>query len=133
MASLLVIEDIPAVLISLRIVLQGGGHQVTTVSNGDQALALLREGASFDMVITDIWMPGTSGTTVIREGRALSPRSLFLAITGGDPNGPAGTARPGDTDFGADGVLFKPFEKQELLATVAGLLDGKAEQAAADA
>jgi len=106
------------VLISLRIVLEGGGHQVTAVGSGERALALLRDGMHFDVVVTDIWMPGMSGMTVIREGRNLAPRTRFLAITGGDPNGPVGSTRLEDVDFGADGVLFKPFEKQNLLQMV---------------
>jgi two-component system chemotaxis response regulator CheY len=118
MASILVIEDVPAVLISLRIVLEGGGHQVTAVGSGERALALLRGGSQFDVVVTDIWMPGMSGTTVIHDGRALAPRTRFLAITGGDPNGPVGSTRLEEADFGADGVLLKPFEKQNLLQMV---------------
>ncbi len=121
MASILLIDDVPAVLISLRIVLQGSGHKVTTVRDGDSGLDLLRT-QKFDMVITDIWMPGSSGTTVISEGRRLAPRTRFMAITGGDPNGPSDAVRLADSDFGADRVLLKPFEKSDLLAAVDGLL-----------
>ncbi len=121
MATILVIEDVAAVLMSLRIVLQGAGHKVTGAADGTQGIGLLRS-ATFDLVITDIWMPGSSGTDVIREGRKGSPRTRFLAITGGDPNG---TGQPEDSrtnNFGADGVLFKPFEKEALLSTVSKLL-----------
>jgi two-component system chemotaxis response regulator CheY len=121
MASILVIDDVPAVLLSLRIVLQGCGHQVTGAENGTRGLALLQS-TPFDLVITDIWMPGASGTEVIREGRNLSPRTRFLAITGGDPN----VSDPQDglvrQDFGADRVLLKPFEKGELLSAVSQVL-----------
>jgi two-component system chemotaxis response regulator CheY len=119
--SILIIEDVPAVLLSLRIVLQGAGHHITSAHNGDQGIKLLRE-AAFDLVITDIWMPGSNGTDVIREGKARSPRTRFLAITGGDPNSGESrdTLRP--QDFGADQVLLKPFEKVALLNAVSGLL-----------
>jgi CheY-like chemotaxis protein len=121
MATILVIEDVPAVLLSLRIVLQGAPHRVTGAANGVLGLGLLKD-TTFDLVITDIWMPGSSGKDVIREGRQRSPRTRFLAITDGDPNG---TAMPDDLrghDFGADQVLLKPFEKATLLRTVAQLL-----------
>jgi CheY-like chemotaxis protein len=121
MASILLIDDVPAVLLSLRIVLQGGGYQVTAAGDGERGLALLHS-QQFDVVITDIWMPGSSGTAVISEGRRLSPRTRFIAMTGGDPNGPADAAHLPDSDFGADCVLLKPFEKSDLLAAVAGLL-----------
>jgi two-component system chemotaxis response regulator CheY len=121
MASILLIDDVPAVLISLRIVLQGSGHHVTTVRDGDAGLNLLHT-QKFDMVITDIWMPGSSGTTVISEGRRLAPQTRFMAISGGDPNGPNDAAGLADSNFGADCVLLKPFEKSDLLAAVNGLL-----------
>ena len=73
MASGLLIDDVPAVLIGLRIVTQGTGHQATTVRDGDAHVDLLRT-QKFDMVITDIRMPGSSATTVISEGRRPAPR-----------------------------------------------------------
>ena len=122
MASILVIDDIPTVLLSLRIVLEGNGHQVTGAANGTLGLDLLKS-SDFDLVITDIWMPGSSGTDVIRVGRELSPRTRFLAITGGDPNSLAPREALGRQDFGADRVLLKPFEKEELLNAVSQVLE----------
>jgi len=121
MAAILLIEDVSAVLMSLKIVLEGSGHKVTCAQNGEQGLKLFRE-APFDLVITDIWMPASNGTEVIREGRVLSPRTRFLAITGGDPNNPGSWDGLRHEVFGADQVLLKPFEKQELLNAVAQLL-----------
>jgi two-component system chemotaxis response regulator CheY len=121
MARILVIDDVSAVLLSLRIVLQGCGHQVTGAENGARGLALLKSEA-FDLVITDIWMPGASGTDVIREGRKVSPGTRFLAITGGDPNLSGSRDAPRQQDFGADAVLLKPFEKEELLRAVTLLM-----------
>ena len=125
MAAILVVEDVPAVLMSLKIVLEGDGHEVTSAQNGEQGLKLLTD-TSFDLVITDIWMPASNGTEVIHEGRARSPRTRFLAITGGDPNnrGPQNALR--QQDFGADQVLMKPFEKHELLNAVSSVLQGVA-------
>ncbi len=121
MANILIIEDAPAVMLSLKIVLEGAGHQVTMAADGAAGLRKLDE-AAFDMVITDIWMPVLNGAEVIREGKQRSPRTRFLAITGGSPNGPMrdGTLRP--HEFNADGVLQKPFEKKDLLDTVSQLL-----------
>src|SRR5450756_2098184 len=111
MAAILVIEDVPAVLTSLKIVLEGNGHRVTSAQNGEQGLKLLSD-TPFDLVITDIWMPVSNGTEAIREGRARSPRTRFLAITGGDPNSRGSRDALRQQDFGADHVLLKPFEKQ---------------------
>jgi two-component system chemotaxis response regulator CheY len=121
MASILVIEDVAAVLFSLRIVLEGDGHKVTSAQNGEQGLKLLKD-APFDLVITDIWMPGSSGIEVIREARKRSPKTRFLAITGGDPNSRGSRDALRQQNFGADQVLLKPFEKRELLNAVSLLL-----------
>lgn len=110
---------------SLRIVLEGGGHKVTSAQNGEQGLKLLTD-TPFDLVITDIWMPGSSGVEVMREGRARSPKTRFLAITGGDPNSRGSRDALRQQNFGADQVLLKPFEKQELLNMVSLLLQDAA-------
>lgn len=127
MATILVIEDIPSVMLSLRIVLEGGGHTVLCATNGTEGLSLLRRGG-IDLVITDIWMPGTLGSTVIAEGRNVAPHVGFMAITGGAPNGsitPDFLVHQG-VDFGADRVLFKPFQRDELIAAVTELLPASA-------
>lgn len=120
MARVLVIEDIPAVLFSLRMVLEGGGHTVTVAADGTRGLALLRE-HGFDVVVTDIWMPGKDGATLIAEGRRVAPDTSFLAITGGAPNGSVPPEQLRGESFGADRVLFKPFERDEILAAVGEL------------
>ena len=125
MAAILVIEDVPAVLMSLKIVLEGNGHKVTSAQNGEQGLKLLKD-TPCDLVITDIWMPVSNGTEVIREGRARSPKTRFLAITGGDPNSRSSRDALRRQDFGADQVLLKPFEKQQLLNAVSSILQGAA-------
>lgn len=120
MARILVIEDIPSVMFSLRMVLEGQGHTVATAGDGAEGLDRLnREG--FDVVVTDIWMPGKDGAAVIREGRVAAPNTRFLAITGGSPNGAAGTGPLRQEDFGADRILFKPFERQELIGAIDAL------------
>lgn len=127
MASILIIEDIPSVMLSLRVVLEGSGHTVLCADNGDDGLTLLRR-SHVDLVITDIWMPGKLGSAVIAEGRRLDPDTRFLAITGGAPNGsvtPQHLAREG-ADFGADRVLFKPFQRHELIAAVTELMPAPA-------
>ena len=121
MAKILVIEDMPSVLMSLHKNLAGSGHEVTSATEGITGLRLIGE-TLFDLVVTDIWMPGLNGIDVISRGRALRPGTRFLAITGGDPEGRAPAGISGGKDFGADGVLFKPFLYAVLLASVASLL-----------
>jgi len=121
MAKILVIEDTPCVLMSLHTCLAGSGHEVTCATDGITGLRLIIE-TMFDLVVTDIWMPGLNGMDVISRGRTRWPGTRFLAITGGDPDGGAPATITGVENFGADGVLFKPFVRAVLLAAVAALL-----------
>ncbi len=124
MASILVVEDVPAVLVSMRIVLEGRGHTVTGAADGTAGLKMLEAG-TYDLVVTDIWMPGSSGSDVIRSGRARAPKTRFLAITGGDPNVDMSRETLQQQDFGADRVLLKPFKKEDFLSAVEELLQGR--------
>lgn len=121
MARILLIEDVTAVLLSIRIIVTGAGHEVVCAPDGRQGLERLAAQA-FDLVISDIWMPGLGGADVIAQGRKMAPRTKFLAITGGDPNVSVPAAEPSAAKFGADAVLFKPFEKAELLRAIAAVL-----------
>ncbi len=115
------IDDVPAVLISVKIVLQGAGHKVTSAGTGALGLDLPKV-SIFDLVITDIWMSGLGGQDVIREGRIQSPTTRFMAITGGDRNLSDHLDQVRGEDYGADLVLSKPFEKAQLLDAVSRVL-----------
>jgi YesN/AraC family two-component response regulator len=93
--------------------------------DGTAGLAAIDRG-NFDLVITDIWMPGTSGARIVRNGREKLPNTRFLVITGGDPS--SRTPEDGGRleSFGADELLLKPFEKDELILAVSRLLDAAA-------
>jgi CheY-like chemotaxis protein len=129
LARILVIEDVAAVLLSIRIIVAGAGHEVTCAADGKQGLRLLAA-QPFDLVISDIWMPVLSGKEVIAQGRKLAPGAKFLAITGGNPNSGAPPERDdpilgssgAGSNIGADAVLYKPFEKADLLGAIKTLL-----------
>lgn len=59
------------------------GFDVTQASEGDEALAILREGRTFDLLFTDIRMPGaTDGWRLAREARAIIPGLRVIYATG---------------------------------------------------
>src|SRR5690349_8023285 len=93
---------------------------VTAVETGDQAMAVLRGGARFDLLFTDVLMPGElSGIQLAREARRLDP-TLKVLCTTGYPLTDAETR-------GCDLFLAKPFTVGVLVEAVAKLLacDGK--------
>jgi CheY-like chemotaxis protein len=120
-AQILVIDDDPLVRISVRAVLEGAGHSVTDADNGRSGLVQFKA-SRFDAVITDIIMPDMEGIETIRAIRALDPKVPVLAMSGGGRAGSADVLKSARA-LGADHVLHKPFEEDELLAALAVAMD----------
>jgi CheY-like chemotaxis protein len=116
MARILLVDDEPALVRSLRRRLEHHDHEVVTAENGIGALTHLTEGG-FDLIVLDMNMPGMDGVEVLRSLRGARHRVPVLAMTGGGMvTGELllTTARA----LGAVGTLDKPFEGEEFLAEV---------------
>jgi CheY-like chemotaxis protein/anti-sigma regulatory factor (Ser/Thr protein kinase) len=122
----LVVEDNADTLFFLKTLLEKD-YNIETVTAGDEALAMAREGlrtrpeAPYDLVLTDIHLgPGLSGTGVLRKLRQEPAYQdvPFLALTA--------YALPGDQgeflQAGFDAYLAKPFTAEELLDALAQIL-----------
>src|SRR5260221_10337505 len=79
-ASILVVDDERAIQDTLAWCLRADAHEVRTAGGGEEAMAIMA-GQDFDVVISDIIMPGVSGIGLPRKGRALQPRTLVVFIT----------------------------------------------------
>jgi len=124
MASILLIDDMQAVRRAIAAVLRGAGHRVTEAENGADGLARVKA-ERFDLVLTDILMPDTDGTTVVMEICKLPERPRLLAMSGG-----SGALSETDAlrlaSLKADATLAKPFANAELLTLVRRLLESAA-------
>jgi CheY-like chemotaxis protein len=112
--KILLIDDDELVRYSLSKLLRGKGHGVATAANGARGAALIRTEHP-EVVITDIVMPEQEGIETIIAARHDHPEIKIIAISGG--------LRQGNLDIlsmaallGADAILAKPFEPQQLLA-----------------
>jgi CheY-like chemotaxis protein len=92
--------------------------EVTAVSNGDEAVALLPQ-LQPDFVIADVHMPGANGYEVCRRAKALAGEVPVLLLVGTFEPFDEGQAKAA----GSDAYLKKPFDSQELLHIVQSLLD----------
>jgi DNA-binding response OmpR family regulator len=117
--KVLVIDDDHLVRYTLSKILQRSGYDVVTASDGMRGMLLLREERP-DVVITDIIMPEQEGIDTIIQIRRERPGIKIIAISGG--------GRIRNIDFltmahslGADDVIRKPFEADELLARLTAL------------
>lgn len=99
----------------LTLVLENAGYQVCQCSNGEQLLARLREPQSFNLVISDIRMPGLNGLEVLARRRGEIQQLPFICMTA---FGDAQTHREA-RQLGAVATLDKPFDLDEMIELVA--------------
>jgi CheY-like chemotaxis protein len=114
MPRILVIDDSPSILELAETMLVSAGCEVVTCLDGETALRTLSR-ESFDVILTDIYMPGEDGLEVIRKAHQMGVRAPIIAVSG------ATGARNMLTVaklMGAAQLLPKPFSRLELLAAV---------------
>jgi nitrogen-specific signal transduction histidine kinase/CheY-like chemotaxis protein len=106
----LYVDDEQALATAVARMLESLGYRVTVCHSGAEALACVRENPqAFDVVLTDLSMPGLSGTDVARELMRLRP-GLPVILT-------SGYAFPVGQDFSVSGIrlrLDKPFDRRAL-------------------
>lgn len=110
---ILLIEDEPKTLAFIRKGLEENGYVVDTAADGLEGLRLAMAGA-YQIIISDIVLPGMSGIQLCRQIREMHNETPLLMLTA---LGGVGHVVEG-LDSGADDYLVKPFEFQELLARI---------------
>ena len=98
------------------------GHKVDTAMDGAAGLAAI-ESESYDLLLTDMRMPGLDGLSLISRGRQIRPEMLAILITGhGDVEMEKAAAEL------VDGFLVKPIKLLELDTAIAQAVDGRNQQ-----
>ena len=120
---ILVVDDDADTRESLKVLLETAGYEVEVAPNGARALRLQRSRAA-DAVVTDIFMPIADGIETIRELRAEFPGVRIIAVSAGGRSVGNETYLAVALAAGADAVLRKPMDFDELLAMVKKLLAG---------
>ena len=117
MPSILVVEDDKPLRDLLAGILREQGHDVQTAEEGNAALDLMNE-AKFDLVISDIIMPGKEGIETIREIRTLHPDVQVIAMSTGGSLGNAQILEYARM-IGAHEAIRKPVELPALIEMIA--------------
>ena len=113
MSRILVIDDDGGARDSVSRMLRTAGHTVHDAASGEEGIAAARGGA-FDVILSDLQMPGLSGLDVLRRLRDAHVDSVFIIMTGfGTVESAVEAMRLGAVDF-----LQKPFFRDELLMRV---------------
>jgi YesN/AraC family two-component response regulator len=123
-ARVLVVDDEAYIRDLIRDTLRARQYQTGTAANGVEALDILSRG-SYDILVTDVVMPGMNGLDLVKQVRRHHPRIHIIVLTGFPRSADIG-------DFLAEGVddfLSKPFRANDLV-TVIRRLEQKIEGAA---
>ncbi len=120
-AKILVIDDDLAVRDVLADILRTGNHEVEVASSGQGGLSLFEQG-EFDIVFTDLGMPGMNGWEVAQGIKAKSPQTPVGLITGWG----ASIDDTGLKARGVDLIISKPFKFDQVLDLVEQALDLRA-------
>lgn len=125
---ILTAEDDPNIRNGLVDILQSEGYEVLTAADGQQALALAKQGG-LDLILLDVMMPGLSGYDVCREIRRTDRRVPVIMLTakGEEVDKVVGL------ELGADDYITKPFGVRELLARITAVLRRSSEAEATEA
>ena len=119
MKKILAVDDSASMRQMVGFTLKTAGFDVTEACNGDEAFKVAQDKA-FDLVISDVNMPIMDGITLIRNLRTLpaykfTPLLMLTTESGGEKKQEGRAA-------GATGWIVKPFNPDQLLATVRKVL-----------
>ena len=111
--TVLIVDDEPSILQSLSGLLSDEGFEVTTASNGYEALKIV-DRESPDLVLLDIWMPGIDGIETLQEIKRDNPYVQVIIITG---HGTIETAVKA-TKLGAFDFIEKPLSIDKVIVAI---------------
>ncbi len=111
--KILVVEDEPSLIFTLRDTLESEGYQVIVSEDGEQAVELVKEHKP-DLMILDIMLPGKSGYDICKEVRSLKYSFPIIMLTAKDQE----IDKVKGLNLGADDYITKPFGVKELLARI---------------
>ncbi len=108
--SILLVDDEKSILNSIGEDLREEGYDVSVASSGEEAISQLQDN-QYDLVVTDLSMPGLGGNHVLEEAKKIDPMTGVIILTGyGDMASAIDALR-----LGADDFMLKPCESVNLI------------------
>jgi len=115
----LLVDDEPNILLSLKFLMQKEGYEVLVAENGDEAISIARRNLP-DLVILDVMLPSPNGYEVCQTLRAepeLNATHILMLTAKSNP-----AEREKGLAMGADDYISKPFSNRELVDKVRSIL-----------
>ncbi len=119
-AKILLIDDTEVVVRGWQTVIESAGHSVKTATSGREAVEIA-QAEKFDIVFTDLVMPGMDGVDVCKKIKAMSPETEIILISGYPEE-----IQKYQIDFvkagGREEFLRKPLWEEDILKAVSSVL-----------
>jgi CheY-like chemotaxis protein len=119
MPRILIVDDDPMQRALISDTLMGAGHETIIASDGRAALETYRD-TVVDLVVTDMVMPGLDGLELLKALKEEDPEIPIIAVSGISADKLNKSAR-----FGAQAILIKPLDPEELIREVETALSGE--------
>lgn len=114
MFTLALVDDSRILRSALRSVLESSGYEVKFEADGSKELFERLQTGTVDVILLDVFFPNESGLDILSQLKARYPKIKVLMVTGLQQNSVLEEAQK----RGADGVLYKPFDTDDLLSAV---------------
>jgi two-component system chemotaxis response regulator CheY len=120
--KILIVDDSPTILMSMRGILERAGHAVSNAASGEEAVSVLQRGLKPDLVITDYHMGAMNGIALVREVRKMAALRFIpvLMVTTESQQEKRVEAKAA----GATGWLVKPVQPDALLQVIRQVVPG---------
>lgn len=115
--NIILLDDDPAVLFALKLVIQAIGYSVADFSKPEDALDYMRQHSDCDLFISDLRMPKINGLDVLKKSKELRPQLPFILMSAHATNEDQAIAQR----LGCFGFLSKPFTPDDLNELVRGI------------
>jgi DNA-binding NtrC family response regulator len=122
MATILVVDDEKNIRDVLDEGLTDAGYKVESASTGESAQELV-DSRPFDLMITDVIMPGTDGLELIQYVKKIRPEMKIIAISAGGRLHVTSMYLHSAKALGADLQIDKPFDMSNIITDVKNLLE----------
>jgi DNA-binding response OmpR family regulator len=125
-AKILVLDDDPDIGVMLKLMMEFKGHSAIVATTAQQTYALLKEN-EVGLIIMDMLLSGANGTEICRKLRSdPATNHIPILMTSAHPN-----AKAVCLEAGADDFIIKPFDMNDILTRVRGMLAAGSKQLAA--
>ena len=112
--TILIVDDDLSIISIFEFILQQAGYQVLVAERGAACLDIINSATPIDLIFLDIKIPDMSGIEIYKEIKKVRPYSLVIMMTGYTANELLKEA----FELGAYGVIFKPFDMEEVLSLI---------------